>query len=196
MNLGDKIAEVVEASSAEFTAQCYKLQQAPPLGSLVKTREEFLEIYGIVYNVETQSLEPGRRIVARGEKMETEDEIFRANPQLAKLLRTDFKVLVVGYSQQNRLYHYLPQKPAPIHGFVYTCPIDEVRTFTQSLDFLTLLVDAKLPISVDEVIAACLRNASQAHPDPRLFLVGAGRELAYLLSNDAKRLSSLLKRLK
>jgi hypothetical protein len=196
MDLGVKVAEVVEACSAEFTAQCYKLEKAPPLGSLVKTKNEPLEIYGIVCNVETHSLEPGRRIVARGEKMETEGEIFQSNPQLVRLLRTDFRVLVVGHSQGDSSNHYLPQKPASIHGFVYTCQLDEVRTFTQSLDFLGLLVDARLPVPVDEVIAACLRYASRAHSDPRDFLVRAGKELAYLLSSDAKRLNSLLKRLK
>ena len=196
MDDGQRVAEVVEASSAEFTAQCYKLDQAPPLGSLVKTEDKHMEIYGVVYNVETHSLDPGRRVVARGESMKSEEEIFRVNPQLARLLSTDFKVLVVGHVQGKSLYHYLPPKPAFIHSFVYTCRLEEVRAFTQSLDFLSLLVDARLPISVDEVAAACLRYASQAHPDPQAFLVKAGKELAYVLSSDAKRLNSLLKRLK
>jgi hypothetical protein len=64
------------------------------------------------------------------------------------------------------------------------------------LDFLGLLVDARLPVSIDEVIAACLRYASQTHPDPQAFLIKAGKELAYLLSSDTRRLNSLLKRLK
>ncbi len=58
MDIEVRVAEVIEASSAEFTAQCYKLDQAPPLGSLVKTKDKHLEIYGVVYNVETHSLDP------------------------------------------------------------------------------------------------------------------------------------------
>jgi hypothetical protein len=196
MDIEVRVAEVIEASSAEFMAQCYKLDQAPPLGSLVKTKDKHLEIYGVVYNVETHSLDPGRRVVARGENMKSEDEIFRVNPQLARLLSTDFKVLVVGHVQGKSLYHYLPPKPASIHGFVYTCRLEEVRAFTQSLDFLSLLVDVRLPIPGDEVTAACLRYASQAHPDPQVFLVKAGKELACMLSSDAKRLNSLLKRIR
>ncbi|HIE17903.1 MAG TPA: hypothetical protein EYP71_06880 [Dehalococcoidia bacterium] len=196
MEVPSKIAEVVESSSAEFTAQCYKLEQAPPLGCLVRVGGKPLEIYGVVYNIETHSLEPGRRIVARGEKMESEDEIFQANPQLSRLLRTDFNVLVVGYSQGDSLCQHLPQRPAPIHGFVYICTEEEIRTFTDCLDFLGLLVDARLPVPMEEVTAACLRYISQAHPDRQAFLVRAGRELAYLLSGDARKLSSLLKRLK
>ena len=196
MDKAQRVAEVIEASSAEFVAQCYQLEQAPPLGSLVKTKDILCEIYGIVYNVETHSLDPGRRVVARGEGMETEEEIYRANPQLAKLLATDFKALVVGHRQGNGLYHYLPPKPAPIHGFVYVCQLEEVELFVQSLDFLSLLVDARLSISVDEVIAACLRYASRAYPDSEAFLIKAGREMARLLSGDTQRLNSVLKRLR
>jgi hypothetical protein len=196
MDKENKIAEVIEVSSAEFTAQCYKLDQAPPLGSLVKTHDKHGEIYGVVYNVETHGLDPGRRVVARGENLEAEEDIFKANPQLSRLLSTDFKVLVVGHFLGKSLYHYLPPKPASIHSFVYICQSEEVRAFTQLLDFLNLLVYAGLPVPVDEVIAACLRCASQAHSDPQAFLVKAGKELARLMSSDTRRLNSLLKRLR
>jgi hypothetical protein len=193
---GSKIAEVVEASSAEFTAQCYKLDQAPPLGSMVKTQDKSGEIYGAVYNVETHSLEPGRRVVARGQNLEVEEEIFTANPQLSRLLTTDLKVLIVGHVEGKSWHHYLPPRPASIHSFVYTCQLEEVRAFTQSLDFLTLLVNARISVPVDEVIGACLRYASQAHHDPNAFLVKAGKELACIMSSDVNRLNSFLKRLR
>lgn len=193
---GSKIAEVIEASSAEFTAQCYKLDQAPPLGSLVKTQDKSGEIYGVVYNVETHSLEPGRRVVARGQNLEAEEEIFTANPQLSRLLTTDIKVLVVGHVEGKNWHHYLPPKPASIHSFVYTCQFEEIRAFTQSLDFLSLLVSAKISVPVDEVVGACLRYASQTHRDPNAFLVRAGKELACIMSSDINRLNSFLKRLK
>jgi hypothetical protein len=196
MDKVSKIGEVIEASSAEFTAQCYKLHQAPPLGSLVKTQDKLGDIYGVIYNVETHSLEPGRRVVARGENLEAEEEIFKANPQLLRLLTTDFRVLVVGHVEGKSWHHYLPPKPASIHSFVYTCELEEVKAFTQSLDFLSLIVNARIPVPVDEVAGACLRYASQAHQDPNAFLVKAGKELACMLSSDVKRLNSLLKRLK
>jgi hypothetical protein len=194
--LGEKIGEVIETSSAEFTAQCYKLDQAPPLGSLVKTQDKLGEIYGIVYDVETHGLEPGRRVVARGENLKAEEEIFAANPQLSRLLTTDFRVLIVGHVEGKRWHHYLPPKSASIHSFVYCCRPEEVKVFTQALDFLSLIINARIPVSVDEVIGACLRYASQVHHDPDAFLVRAGKELARMLSSDVNRLNSLLKRLK
>jgi hypothetical protein len=191
-----KIGEVIETRSAEFTAQCYKLGQAPPLGGLVKTQGKDFQIYGIVYNVETHGLKPGRRVMVRGENLEAEEEIFTDNPQLSRLLATDFNVVVVGHVDRKRCHQYLPSKSASIHSFVYTCQPEEIRAFTQSLDFLSLMLNAKITVPVDEVIGACLRYASKNHHDPDAFLIKAGKELAGMLSSDVNRLNSLLKRLK
>jgi hypothetical protein len=191
-----KIGEVIETSSAEFTAQCYKLYQAPALGSLVKTQGNAYQIYGVVYNVESHGLEPGRRVVARGENLKIEEEIFAANPQLSRLLATDFQAVIVGHVEGKSCYQYLPSKSASLHNFVYTCQTEEVRVFTQSLDFLTLILNAKIPVPVDEVVGACLRGVSGTHHAPDAFLVKAGKELARLLGRDINRLNSILKRLK
>jgi len=196
MDLERKIAEVVETSSAEFLAQCYDLDGAPALGSMVKTGSRDYEIYGLVYTSGTHSIEPGRRIIARGQGAASVADVFKANPQLAKLLCSDFRVLVVGYSRNNTVYQYLPPSPASVYAFVSTCKAEEVRMFTQSLNFLNLLIDSRLPIATDEVSAAFLRYASQTHQAPQEFLVKAGKELAWLLSNDIRRLDSILKRLR
>ncbi len=196
MEIVTKVGEVIEANTKEFVAQCYQLHEPPPLGSLVKTKDAPGEIYGIVYHAETHSLEPGRHPIARGEEAKEEEEIFRNNPQLAKLLCTDFRALVVGYGEGNKFHHYLPPKPARIHNFVYLCTLDEVRNFTRSLDFLSLLMEANLAVSMDEIVAASLRYFSQAYDDQQAFLVKAGKELALLLSGELKRLNSILRRLK
>ncbi len=196
MDLEHKIAEVIESSSSEYLAQCYDLNQSPPLGAMVKTTDNLDEVYGVVYSTETHSIEMGRRAMARGKDMETSEEIFKSNPQLAKLFITDFRVLVIGYCHQGDYYQYLPPKPAPIHNFVYNCLPEEVKAFTGSLDFLTLIAGARISISVDEVIAACLRHAGRCYSDSNAFLVKAGKELAWLLGNDVNRLNSILKRLK
>jgi hypothetical protein len=192
----EKIGEVVETSNSEFLTQCYDLDGAPPLGSMVKTRGKGCEIYGIVYLSATHSIEPGRRITARGKGAASEADVFKANPQLAKLLSSDFKVLVAGHTREKAVYQYLPPSPAPVYSFVYSCKPDEVKQFTQSLDFLNLMIESRLTVSPDEVIAAFLRHASMTHPSPQDFLVKAGKELAWTLSNDIRRLDSILKRLR
>lgn len=190
-----QIAEVIEGNNTYFTAQCYQLNTAPSLGSLVKTRKDYDSgIYGVVYLVETHGREPGRRVYARGEKMEDEEAIYKENPQLEKLLVTEFHVLVLGYAEKGHLYHFLPPQPATVHSFVYVCD-DKIADFTSSLGCLGLMTEAKIPVSVDEIIAAFLRRASKYHEDPGEFLVKAGRELVRIYGGDIRRVNSMLKRL-
>jgi hypothetical protein len=186
-----KIAEVIEASTAQFAAQCYELYGLPPLGSLVRTGD----IYGIVAHALTGGLEPGRKAIARGKDEVSEEAVYQSSPQLGKLLRSEFTVAAVGYKSGDKIYQYLPPQPARIHSFVYLCQPDEVKEFSRSFGFLNILVNASLPIPPEELIAAALRQMAQAQEDSRAFLVAAGKELANLLSNDFIRLKNILGRL-
>jgi hypothetical protein len=187
-----KIAEVIEASTAQFTAQCYELYGLPPLGSLVRTGA----IYGIVGHAETTGIEPGRRPIARGRDAASEEAVYDSSPQLSKLLRSEFTAAVVGFKDGDKIYQYLPPQPTRIHGFVYPCPPDEVKVFSKKFDFFNILVNAALPIPAEELTAATLRQMSLMQDDPHAFLVAAGKELANLLSNDFLRLKNILGRLK
>ncbi len=191
-----RVGEVIEASTTDFVAQCYELYELPPLGSLVKTREPDVEQFGVVYRATTTSFEPGRRPIARGKDEASEEALYQANPQLMKLLRSEFGVLVVGHRESDRLHHYLPPKPARLHGFVYLCSPEEIREFSQSFGFLNILVNTHLPIASGEIIAAALRQMSRVYEDRHAFLVSAGKELAVLLSGDFSQLKTILERLK
>ena len=213
--MSSKIGEVIEASTGEFIAQCYELHLPPPFGSLVKTREGEVEIYGVVSGAATTSIEQGRRPIARGREENDEEDIYRASPQLEKLLRTDFTALVVGHREGGggreseegggsgetekgkkgeKLYHYLPPRPARIHSFVYFCDREEAVQFSQSLDFLSILVGAGG--QADELIAASLRHVAAAQQEPQDFLTRAGKELAVLLGGETNRLNTILRRIK
>jgi len=196
LNEAQRVGEVIEASTTDFVAQCYELYQSPPLGSMVKTRDLGVELYGVVYNATTTSLEPGRRPIARGKDETSEEAIYQASPQLLKLLKSEFGVLVVGHRQGDKLHHYLPPKPARIHSFVYLCSPEEIKEFSQSFDFLNILLNTHLPVSPEELIAASLRQMSQVYEDRRAFLVAAGKELAILLSGQFNQLKAILERIK
>ncbi len=195
-SLADRVGEIIEASTSDFVAQCYELYELPPLGSLVKTKNGELDIYGIVCHATTGSLEPGRRPIARGRDEDSEEAIYQSSPQLSKLLRSEFSALVVGHKIGENVNQYLPPGPARIHGFVYQCSPEEVREFGQSLGFLTLLVNTNLPVAREEIIPAALRLMSQAQEDPHGFLVAAGKELAVMLGGQYNQLKAILGRLK
>ena len=190
--LDGRIAEVVEASTAEFIAQCYELYQLPPFGVLVKTKDEAAELYAVVSNAATASIEPGRRPIARGKDEPSEEAIYQSSPQLLKLLRSEFTALVVGHKQGDKFLHYLPPKPARIHSFVYQCAPEEVRQFSQSFDFLNILINSRLPVPTEELIAACLRQMAEVQEDRHAFLVRAGKELAVLLSGNYNQFKAIL----
>ena len=186
-----KIAEVIEAETAQFTAQSYELYELPPLGALVRTGD----IYGIVCHAETAGLDTGRKPVARGRDEETEEAIYQSSPQLAKLLRSAFTAAAVGYKDGDKINQYLPPTPARLHSFVYLCQPEEIAEFSKSSGFLNILVNATLPVSNEEIVAAALRQMAKAQEDPRAFLVAAGKDLANLLSTDFVRLKNILGRL-
>ncbi len=192
-----KLGEVVQASTASYAAQCYELYRSPPFGSLVITREGDLELYGLVYNASTEGIEPGRRAVARGKDEENEEDIYRSNPQLSKLLRSEFQVLIVGFERQGAIRQFLPPNPARIHSFVYACPETKILQFSRSFDFLNILLKSRLEISVEELASASLREMANVHgAGAHAFLVAAGKELATLLSFDYGQLRAILKGLK
>ena len=94
---GTRLGEVVEATTTEFVVQCYELYTAPTLGSLVRCGDDEA-IYGIVYEIGTRSIDAGRRPIARGRDEEDEDAIYESNPQLSRLLSTEFRALSVGHN--------------------------------------------------------------------------------------------------
>ena len=174
----------------QFSAQCYELYEIPPLGSLVKTGD----IYGIVAGAATTGLEPGRKPIARGKEEASEAAVYDASPQLARLLRSEFTALVVGYKEGDKVHQYLPPHPARIHSFVYLCQPEEVQEFGNSLSFLHILINAA-PAITDELITTALRQMARSYEDPYPFLISAGKELAVLLSSQYDRLRVILGRL-
>ena len=185
-----RLGEVVEASTVGFVAQCYELYQAPPLGSLVRCGDS----YGIVYEIATRSIDSGRRPIARGRDEADEEAIYEANPQLSRLLSTEFSALAVGHREDGALRRWPAPLPPRIHSFARLCSPDELREFTAALDFVSTALSAPIP-AADEALAAFLKTAGAAHDVPEAFLVDAGRHLAALLGAETQRLNAFLRRI-
>ena len=85
----------MESTSTSFVAQCYRLESAPALGGLVRTDSP--DIYGVVGGVTTEPLDSARPVLARGEDADTEEDVLRYNPQLARLLTSRFQRFIAGH---------------------------------------------------------------------------------------------------
>jgi hypothetical protein len=155
-----------------------------------------VEIFGIVCQSGTAGIEPGRHPVARGKDETSEEAVYQSSPQLMKLLRSEFQVLVVGHKIEGIIYQYLPSKPAHIHAFVQVCSPDEIKQFSQSFDFLSIILNNRLQIPTEELVAASLREMSKAQTDPYAFLIAAGKSLTVIFSGEYQRLKTILARLK
>lgn len=189
-----KIAEVVDANTSEFVAQCYEVNQLPALGSLLKVKTGEIDIFAVVKSATTTGIETGRYPLARGKDLAEEEEVFTANPQFFKLLRTLISAQVVGYRQDSAIYRRFPPYLARLHSFVFLCEKEEVLELAGNYDFLNMLLSFDL--KQDQVVAACLRQMSQVHSDSHAFLVGAGKRLAQILGVEVERLNYLLRSIK
>ena len=191
-----RLGEVIEASTTEFITQSYDLYDAPPLGTLVRCggESETGVVYGIVFEVATRSLDSARRPIARGRDEESEAAIYQENPQLSRLLTTEFRSLTVGHREDETLRRWLAPLPPRIHSFVHPCHGKELQDFASSLEFVPILLSAPTAAPAD-VLASFLRHASESHSDPEAFLIQAGRQLTPLLGDQLQRLNNLLRRL-
>lgn len=188
-----RIGEVIEASTSDFTAQCYRLYDAPPIGSLVLCGE-LAPTYGIVCEATTQSIDPGRAAIPRGMNAATESEVFSSNPQIERLLHTKFRAIVVGYRDGHAVMRYPPLSAPRMYSFVRECDTVELVEFSSSHEFLVTLLDASMNAQ-DHVVASFLRQASAAYPDAHEYLVSAGKSLATALTGQLPRLSGILRSL-
>ncbi len=189
------IGEVVEFGSRLFVAGAYRLHEAPPFGALVRVgAQDSRATYGVVYDVRTGG-EWGGRAVVRGRDGMYDAAIYDDNPDLAAVLQTEFRALIVGFSEGGTIRHFLPPLPPPVHYSVHVCAAQELRAFSERLDWLPAVLDAG-DVPADELAAALLREAAATQDDRYAYLVAAGRRLALLLRDEHARMMAILGRIR
>ena len=188
---GGRVGEVVRSSSTEFETQCYRLNCSPAIGALVACGEED-QVFGVVADSVTESLDPSRTLVPKGADLAAESEIYSANPQLSRLLATRFTSVAVGHLDAEVIRWRLAPSPPRILSFVRVCTGEELRDFSASVAFLPDLLGARVG-SPDQVAAAFIRRAAAAHLEPQEFIVRAGKELAGRLPGQVRRVAAILR---
>lgn len=190
-------AEVIETSTTGFLAQCLEpdsldFAQMPPFGSWVTAIDEDSgnQIYGVVYHATTSPLDSVHRAAALGLSLA---ELREQQPQIFAMLKTEFRVAIVGFQPGSGelIYQHLPPRPPQVHQAVYRCEPEVIIAFTEQLDFLRTLMDTS-SAPVDGLIAAVIRNVYQLRQLDRDWLLQAGRTLNVLLKDDYDRLRVIL----
>lgn len=190
----ESVGRVMQAEISIFHCVCHELDCAPPLGALVLVMDGEDDIFGIVSDVRTVPQDPGRSPAPRGGPGDDRATVLAQNPHIPALLHTTFQALVVGHEGPREIARHLPDAPARIYSRVRVCDPIEMARFFERFDAFKLLLGTG-PLA-DEVVAACLRRAAATQPNPRAFLVRAGRALAVELATEPERLTAILSRVR
>ncbi len=199
----DHIAEVIETTTTEFTAQCLEPEDLsfpvmPPFGSWVKSYDEESGnvVYGIVTYVTTSPIDSVHRARALGMSLE---ELREQQPQIFAMLKTEFRAAIVGFEapptrrnkKRGEVFQYLPPRPPQIHQSVYHCEPEEIIHFTDDLEFLRVLLQVNW-VPPESLIAASVREVYRLRKGDRQWLVNVGRMISTLLKDDYDRLRYIL----
>ncbi len=150
-------------------------------------------VIGLIYDISIED-DAFARQMATSEGLTPEQ---LADARFNRQVPVEFSALAVGFRISDGFRYSLPPQPpltmAPIHSLSPA----EIRGFSDSVEWIPLVLGAP-EIPADDLVAASLRLAAQARPEPdrRAFLVTAGRECARLLSHDLGRLDNLLRTLR
>ncbi len=147
-------------------------------------------VVGLIYDISIQDDELARQLAA-SDSLSPEQ---LADSQVNRQIPVEYSALAVGYFNGSDVHHSLPPQPPLTLASVYPLGDEEVRAFTDRLDFLPLILSApNLP--VDDLLAASLRVAAGVRPEAerRAYHLRAAEECARLLAADLTRLDTLLR---
>lgn len=185
------VGRLIRSSNRDFVFASQVPEPDMPLfGSWVKApaQRQQTEVFGLVYNIAFTEDELTRQIAATP-NLPPEYILDGRNRQIP----IEVSVLAVGYRRERRLYQALPPQPPVTLDQITACLPDEIVAFTERLDYLRLVTEAR-ETPVDELMTASVRYAAAARPtDQRpAFIRQAGLTLARLLARDLARLESVL----
>lgn len=185
-------AEVIESSLVSCLAQSWQWDSFVPFGSLVVIPQANRDVIGIVYQIQTGSLDPTRYPFAY---KKTEEELRRDQPQIFEFLKTTISCLIAGYYQEETVCYQLAPEPTKIHSFIYPASPELYKLFFREKRYLPLLFNVPtLPVALDELLLAML-TAAQCHIRHRQEdLIELSQTFNLLTGNDYRRLKLFLQR--
>ena len=188
------IGRVLRASTRGFSCGTHstRIDYRHDFGAFVKApvaNDDGMTVLGLIYAVAIKDdLLINELVMA-----DSVDPNVLRDQRENRLIPVEISVINVGYVERGRIIHSLPPRPPMSLSPVTMCTQGEVYEFTRSFEFFRLIVNAA-EVPSDDLMAAMLRYTSLAYPEPDRydFMVRAGRHLTVLLSNDLKRLASIL----
>jgi hypothetical protein len=185
-------AEIIESSLQNWLAQSWDWDRFPAFGSIVTTESNKRTLFGIVYHVQTGSMDPIRYPFPY---KKTEEELRQEQPQIFEFLKTTFSCLTLGY-QENGIIHYLiAPEPPKIHSFVTSIDNNLAKQFFSSHNYLHILFGMTTSIgNVDELLLAILKQQMALNIVSEESLDHFIQRYSLLIGNDYRRIKLFLQR--
>lgn len=127
----------------------------PQFGSLVVVENGPKPIFGVVYQIQTGSMDPVRYPFPY---QKTHEELLAEQPQIFEFLKTTFSCLSLGYQEKGRIRYLMPPEPPKIHSFLRLANEEENKLFFAQNRYLPLLFGYSSPIPIDELLLALLKG--------------------------------------
>ncbi len=193
MTTGAKVIGRVTRCSTRGFVGAVRLPEpeVPAFGTFcrVEAQHGHAHVVGLIYDISIEDDEFARQLAVADSP--SPEEV--ADHQENRLL-VEYSALAVGYQTEGRFHYSLPPQPPLTLASIEATSEEEVRAFTERLDFLPLILSAQ-QVPVDDLVVAALRTAAAVRPPSqrRAYLVEAGRALSRLLSRDLARLEMVLR---
>jgi hypothetical protein len=193
-NKNQAFAEIIQSNLQTFMGQCWQWNEIPSFGSLVTIEAKNKTIFGIVYQIETGSMEPGRYPFPY---QKTHEQLLAEQPQIFEFLKTTFSCISLGYADKGKIYYLTPPEPPLIHSFIAPSLPEQSRLFFAHNSYLNLLFGAaNLVPSMDELLLALLKGKNTLNPLKNgSFLNDFIENYNLLIGNDYRRLKLFLERI-
>lgn len=191
MNHKSAFSEVIESSLHHFLAQSWNWDHFPTFGSLVTVEGKNQTLFGIVYQVQTGSMDPARYPFPY---QKTQEELLKEQPQIFEFLKTTFSCVVVGYQEKGTIFYQLPPEPAKIHAFVSNAHTDLSKQFLFQNHYLHMLFAASQIVNLDELLLAILRTHANLGILKKNKLSEFMNIYSLLTANDYRRMKLFLQR--
>lgn len=150
--------EIIESSLHTFKGQSWQWDRFPSFGSLLAVETQQRTVFGIVYAVQTGSIDPGRYPFTY---QKTEEELRAEQPQIFEFLQTTFMCLTVGFTEHKNIMYQIAPEPPKMHAFISTARPKEITQFFSSCAYLHLIFNAPQIVATDELLLALLRTQAE-----------------------------------
>lgn len=186
-------SEVIESSLTGWTAQSWHWNVFPTFGSLLTIETKKRQLFGIVCQIQTGSMDSTRSPFPY---QKTEEELMQEQPQIFEFLKTTFSCLTVGYQEGETIRYLLAPEPPQIHTFVSESTTEQCKKFFACDQYLNLLFGcASQPYNIDELLLALLRYQAVNGMLSREQLESIIQSFTLLTGNEYRRLKLLVSRI-